>query len=71
MPNVKPNEESKSRQCFYLSVKPFVSCTTVQIKLISILAVDMIITLRGVINDFIYRTIAKISDVLFPFISYP
>ena len=40
-------------------------------KTISILAVDMIITLSGVIKDFIYRTIAKTSDVIFPFISYP
>lgn len=52
-------------------------CETIHIlhnctdKTISILAVDMIITLSGVIKDFIYRTIAKTSDVIFPFISYP
>lgn len=40
-------------------------------KTISILAVDMIITLGGVIKHFIYRTFAKTSDVIFPFISYP
>ena len=52
-------------------------CETIHIlhnctdKTISILAVDMIITLSGVIKDFIYRTIAKTSDVIFPLISYP
>jgi hypothetical protein len=52
-------------------------CETIHIlhnctdKTISILAVDMIITLGGVIKHFIYRTFAKTSDVIFPFISYP
>lgn len=64
-------KERKSFQYFLFE------CETIHIlhnctdKTISILAVDMIITLSGVIKDFIYRTIAKTSDVIFPLISYP
>lgn len=65
------NGESRSFQYFLFE------CETIHIlhnctdKTMSILAVDMIITLSGVIKCFIYRTTAKTSDVMFPFISYP
>lgn len=58
-------------QELYLSVKfPHISCTTVQITLMSILGINIVIITLGAIKDFIYKTITKMSDVIFPFIYF-
>lgn len=57
-------------QELYLSMKiPHISCTTVQ-TLMSILGINVVIIRLSAIKDFIYKTIAKMSDVISPFIYF-